>query len=306
MVAKNGALRVRERIQYAFSGPFTGGYREIPLREGETITGVSVRENGQVYRPGGCTELGCSSPAGTFGVADVGSRTRIVWHYQATDEVRTFDIRYTLRGLAVAYDDVVDVNVKVWGDEWEERLGRLTATLQAPGKVVRAWGHPVWVRGDVQISGTAGAAARTRRPGRAVRRAPHPDPALCVHLDGRDARRLRQRPRPDRGRGAGRRRPVRARCRPHREREAASTALRPVRAPARRAPRPRRRRRRLLAVRPRAADRLRPRVRAGAPDGHAPGARADAPAAGRRGRLVRVHGDPVRPDPARRLPRRSR
>ena len=154
VVAKNGALRVRERIQYAFSGPFTGGYREIPLREGETIAGVSVRENGRVYRPGGCTELGCSSPAGTFGVADVGSRTRIVWHYAATDEVRTFDIRYTLRGLAVAYDDVVDVNVKVWGDEWEERLGRLTATLQAPGKVVRAWGHPVWVRGDVQISGT--------------------------------------------------------------------------------------------------------------------------------------------------------
>ena len=41
------------------------------------------------------------------------------------------------------------MNVKVWGDEWEVRLGQLTATLVAPGKIVRAWGHPVGVRGDV-------------------------------------------------------------------------------------------------------------------------------------------------------------
>ena len=31
-------------------------------------------------------------------------------------------ISYTLRGLAVAYDDVVDVNLKVWGDQWDESL----------------------------------------------------------------------------------------------------------------------------------------------------------------------------------------
>ncbi len=152
-VAQNGALQVRERIQYAFSGSFSGGYREIPLRSGESVANVTVRENGRVYRPGGCTELGCIDAPGTFGVADLGGRTRIVWHYAATDEVRTFDVRYTLRGLAVAYDDVVDVNLQVWGDEWEERLGRLTATLEAPGKVLRAWGHPVYVRGDVQLAG---------------------------------------------------------------------------------------------------------------------------------------------------------
>ena len=69
---------------------------------------------------------------------------RIVWHYSASDEVRTFTVRYTIRGLAVAYDDVVDVNLKVWGDEWEEPLGRLTATDDAArATIVRAWGHPV-------------------------------------------------------------------------------------------------------------------------------------------------------------------
>ena len=37
--------------------------------------------------------------------------------------MRTFEIRYALRGVAVAYDDVVDVNLKVWGDEWDVGLG---------------------------------------------------------------------------------------------------------------------------------------------------------------------------------------
>ena len=153
-VAVNGALRVDEQIEYSFSGSFSGGYREIPLRSGESVTSVSVLERGRAYRPGGCTELGCYDLAGTYGVADLGGRTRIVWHYSASNEARTFEIRYTLQGVAVAYDDVVDVNWKVWGDQWAESLGRLTATLDAPGKVTRAWGHPVYVRGDVQIAGT--------------------------------------------------------------------------------------------------------------------------------------------------------
>ena len=48
---------------------------------------------------------------------------RIVWHYRASDERRTFTISYRFRGLAVAYDDVVDVNLRVWGDHWPVGLG---------------------------------------------------------------------------------------------------------------------------------------------------------------------------------------
>ena len=46
---------------------------------------------------------------------------------------------------------------------------------------------------------------------------------------------------------------------------------------------------------------VRPGVRAGAADRHGARARPHAPAAGRRGGVVRVHGDALRPDPARRL-----
>jgi hypothetical protein len=153
-VLPNGALAVDEQIEYSFDGFFSGAYREIPLTKGESISDVSVRENGTVFRPGGCTDLGCSSPAGTFGIAHLGGKDRIVWHYSALDESKTFEIHYRLSGLAVAYDDIVDVNLDVWGSEWKTGLNQLLANLQAPGAVQRAWGSPVYVRGDVTIDGS--------------------------------------------------------------------------------------------------------------------------------------------------------
>ena len=152
----DGSVAVDEAITVAFSGSFTYGFREIPLRSGERIDEIGVSENGRPFQPGAPTELEPGGPPGTFGVADLGGRVRVVWRFQANgSEQRTFVVHYRLSGLAVGYDDVVDVNLKVWGDEWEQRLGRLTATMRGPGDVVRAWGHPVWVRGDVTIDGPA-------------------------------------------------------------------------------------------------------------------------------------------------------
>ena len=113
---------------------------------------------------GNQTSLDPGQP-GTFGVEPRGDTTRIVWYFNARDQTRAFTVSYTLRGVAVAYDDVVDVNLKVWGDQWEQPLFRLVGIETAPGKILRAWGKPVWVRGDVELSGSARPSARsTSRP----------------------------------------------------------------------------------------------------------------------------------------------
>ena len=153
VVGKDGTIRMAEQITYSFSGSFSGGYREIPLRAGESITNVSVSSEGTRYVPGGCTELGCIDSPDTYGVAHLDGRDRIVWHSSAFNENKTFLVQYTLHGLAVAYSDVVDVNLQVWGSEWKVSLGRLTARITAPGKIVRGWGGPVYVRGDVTLKG---------------------------------------------------------------------------------------------------------------------------------------------------------
>ncbi len=156
-VLPDGSLAVEEDITFSFDGAFTGGFREIPLREGETIDGISVQEGRRPYRPGASAELGSSGDPGTFGVAELEGAVRVVWHYAAVSQARTFTIRYRLRGLVVAHDDVVDVNLQVWGDEWRTGLGQLRATLllpggAPPGRSFRAWGHPVHVRGDVALT----------------------------------------------------------------------------------------------------------------------------------------------------------
>jgi uncharacterized membrane protein len=154
-VRKDGAVAVDEAITVAFSGSFTYGFREVPYRSGERIDEIGVSENGTAFRPGASTELQPGGPPGTFGVRDLGGRIRIVWRFQSDGvQQHTFRVHYRISGLAVAYDDVVDVDLKVWGDEWEQSLGRLTATETAPGKILRGWGHPVYVRGDVQLAGS--------------------------------------------------------------------------------------------------------------------------------------------------------
>jgi uncharacterized membrane protein len=152
-VEPDGSLRVAESITFAYSGSFSGAFREIPVREGETIDQVFVEEDGRTYSPGASAEIGSSGAPDTFGVARTDEGLRIVWHYVAVDETRTYTVGYRLRGLAVAYEDVVDVNLQVWGDEWEVQLDDLTATMRLPepasGRAYRVYGHPAWVRGVV-------------------------------------------------------------------------------------------------------------------------------------------------------------
>ena len=140
-------------IAFDFAGDFSGAFREIPLRDGETLDQVAVSEGNKAYSPGASAELGSAGAPGTFGTTQTDKGVRIVWHFQAQSEQRSFRIHYRLRGIAVAYDDVVDVNVQVWGDEWETGLGQLTAAIIAPADIMRAWGHPVGVRGGGTCAG---------------------------------------------------------------------------------------------------------------------------------------------------------
>ena len=155
VVEPDGSVSVVEHITYDFDGLFTGAWRDIPLRSGEEVVDVEVVAEGVAFRAGAPTGLGSQGDPGTFGVEKRGGIVRIVWHYEAFNEARTFTIRYRILGLAVAYDDVVDVNLKVWGDQWDQPLGHLLATLELPGDQVAGdvlvWGHPRSVGGSTSL-----------------------------------------------------------------------------------------------------------------------------------------------------------
>ena len=168
-------------IAFAFDGDFSGAFREIPLRDGETLDQVAVSEEDRPYRPGASAELGSSGEPGTFGTTETDKGVRIVWHYRAQNEQRSFRIHYRLRGVAVAYDDIVDVNLQVWGDEWEVGLGQLTAAVVAPGDMRASLGPPGLRPRRRHARRPARDPARGRHSCGPVRRAPRSDPAPCVH-----------------------------------------------------------------------------------------------------------------------------
>ena len=158
VVDADASLLVTERLAYAFSGSFSGAYRDIPVRQGESISNITVRDVAGTYQLGGCVQLRCSSPPGTYGVTVIPGYVRIVWHYQATDVVKEFSIAYTMHGVATAYDDVIDVNVQVWGDQWPVGASEVTARVQVPGSPqpgdVYVWGHPYGIDGSTSLGET--------------------------------------------------------------------------------------------------------------------------------------------------------
>jgi len=72
-VQPDGSLGVSERLEVAFSGDFHYGYRDIPLRPGESFARPSVVERGVAYRQGRKTDLE-PGPLRTFGVGGTSLR----------------------------------------------------------------------------------------------------------------------------------------------------------------------------------------------------------------------------------------
>jgi uncharacterized membrane protein len=165
-LARDSSVLVSERLTFDYEGTYHASYRDIPLPSGASIdvNTISVREGNRVYQPGGCTTYGCTDRTGVFGVTQTpdGSGARIVWHHNASDQRRTFVISYRLDKVVDAYDDVLDVNARVWGDQWDFSLDHLTAHLRSPlldpaNKTYDVWASPRSVEAKtIRAAGVAG------------------------------------------------------------------------------------------------------------------------------------------------------
>jgi uncharacterized membrane protein len=167
---KDGSLLVHEALEFDFNGSFTGAYRDIPLNGGARISDMQVSEGGREYDPGGNIELGSWDRPGTFGsqtfegnpgtgeAFDASRRTRterVVWHYEAADETKTFDLTYRVTGATDVRDDLVDVTWSIWGDQWDFWLDELHADFSAASGVAptEAWVRPRSVGAEPEIDG---------------------------------------------------------------------------------------------------------------------------------------------------------
>jgi Predicted membrane protein (DUF2207) N-terminal domain len=164
-VLDDGVLEVTEDVTYQFVGSHTSREHLLKWPEGASLSQLEVGERESAYRQGGGTDLNRAADPGTFGVETAGWRDalRVVWHFRATDESRTFRFTYRLHQVTVAHADVAEVAMWLWNPTDARGFAdRVEAELELPGPAdgtrFRVWALPGYLRPRPEVSlGDAGA-----------------------------------------------------------------------------------------------------------------------------------------------------
>ena len=130
-IQSDGLIEVEEKVSFDFSGKYTFAYRDIPKGYWQ-VSEIKVFE--------GTKELEKE-------ISSYGNNTRIKWFYSAENQQKTFTIKYTLKNAITAYNDIAELNWKVWGEDWGVPLNELYGFIELPKEVkdankVFVWGHP--------------------------------------------------------------------------------------------------------------------------------------------------------------------
>ena len=163
--ARTASVAVDEAITVAFSGSFTYGFREIPLPLGRADRRDRRLGERQLV-PSRCAPPSSSraGPPGTFGVETSAAGSASCGGSERTASSSAPSASTTGSAASRSRTTTSSTSTSRSGaTNGSSRLGRLTATMRGPGNVVRAWGHPVWVRGDVTIGGRDGDPPGARR-----------------------------------------------------------------------------------------------------------------------------------------------
>lgn len=125
-VENNGILHVNESYYYTFEGTYNGVYRDIPLKEGESV------ENIKIWADGAYPVLKESN--------NNGEKNLKIYLYSdeahtkpISDTSVTIHISYDMKNVVTLFNDVGALQFKLWGEEWDVGIGKLTANIKLPG-----------------------------------------------------------------------------------------------------------------------------------------------------------------------------
>jgi hypothetical protein len=103
-INSDGTFRVKEVYEIEFiGGPFTFGYRNIPISQFDSLTNFAVSEGDTTYGEAR------SERAYTFSVSQDNEEYVVNWFYPSTvDETRVFTVEYTVHGGIIINEEVGD------------------------------------------------------------------------------------------------------------------------------------------------------------------------------------------------------
>ncbi len=135
-IQEDGTLQVRETLYYSFSGTYNGIFRDIPLKNGESIENLNIDTRGafssyEIKQESDMLHLK------VFLYADA-EKTRPI-----TDRDVEVVITYDFINLITIYNDVGELHYKMWGEDWEVEVGEVITNVYFPSdKGVRYWLNP--------------------------------------------------------------------------------------------------------------------------------------------------------------------
>ena len=125
VVSDDGMLHVSEAYLYKFEGTFNGVYRDIPLKEGESIENVVVSADGAYPVLEQTSENG-KEHLKIYLYADSAHTKKI------SDCRVTVYIEYDMKNVVTVFNDVAALQYKLWGEEWDVDVGEVEALIILP------------------------------------------------------------------------------------------------------------------------------------------------------------------------------
>ena len=148
IINPDGSFNMTEDRTFDFSGDYHWAEYILPVRGANAIADFSVSESGKPFPP---------SPSGETGTMLLTQNAQVIdakWFFQATDEKRTFTIKYRAVGGVQAYRDTAEFYWKLIGPDWGVPTDRVSAVIHLPAGAgadrIKAWGHGP-LQGSVKI-----------------------------------------------------------------------------------------------------------------------------------------------------------
>jgi len=126
-IQEDGSVLMSEKITFSFSGSFTYAYRDFEL-QGQTLSDVEVFEGDKKLN------------------VDYKNK-QAKWYYSASNEKRTFNLKYKLTGALNSYTDVNEWYWKMWPGNFPGDTMKFTGIVILPKAVdtkeeIARWAHP--------------------------------------------------------------------------------------------------------------------------------------------------------------------
>lgn len=138
-ILRDGSLFITENRSYTFRGNFSWADYSLPLKNLGRITDFMLSENDMVYRQDS------GKDPGTYQYFQDHKKLYVKWFYRATNESRTFTLKYRVEDAVTVYNDIAELYFKFVSEESEKSINSVPVLIKFPQvadtSLVRAWAH---------------------------------------------------------------------------------------------------------------------------------------------------------------------